>query len=196
MNIINAFKSSDKNIDELVWKYEEKINLYNKYSQFLINNNAIITDIVINQEPIVQHVIKPVAEPILIEQVAEPILIEPVMVEPVVIVSKKPISESAKVSNIKKKKVLPIELIIKLTDNSELNREYIKAKLIETISLKSYIKIFGLKKSSEIMNGIIANKWNKSLVLFVSFLLDKTFIYLNKEVTFTKEANEFEKILL
>ena len=188
MNIINVFKSSEKNIDELVWKYEEKINLYNKYSQFLVSKDSIITEnITINQEPVVEELVfkEPVVERVVVIPITENV--------------KQNVKENVKQNvkqNVKNKKILPIELIIMLTDNSELNREYVKKKLIETISLKSYIKVFGLKKSSEIMNGIIANKWNKSLVLFVSFLLDKTFIYLNKEVTFTKEANEYEKILL
>ena len=62
-----------------------------------------------------------------------------------------------------------------------------KDKLIEKISEKNYIKVFGQKKSSEIMNSIVLNKWNKSLVIFISFLLKIKFIYLNKEVVFDKE---------
>ena len=93
---------------------------------------------------------------------------------------------------------LPFELICLHTDivYSDISKKYIKNKLIEKISDKNYIKVFGIKKSSEIMSGIVNNNWNKSLVIFISFLLDKKIIYEKKEVLFNKELKNIETITL
>ena len=39
------------------------------------------------------------------------------------------------------------------------------------------------------MKGLTENKWNKSLVIFLSFIFDTSFVYLNKDVQFNKETN-------
>jgi hypothetical protein len=46
------------------------------------------------------------------------------------------------------------------------------------------------------LTGIIDNKWNKSLVTLLSFLFDTKFIYLNKEVLFNKELENYKTINL
>ena len=46
------------------------------------------------------------------------------------------------------------------------------------------------------MNSILINKWNKSLVIFISFLLKIKFIYLNKEVVYDKDLINNEIITL
>jgi hypothetical protein len=82
------------------------------------------------------------------------------------------------------KRQLPLEIIIQLSENDPINTDYIKSKLIEFISKRDFQKVFGVKKTAEVMKGITENKWNKSLVLFLSFMYDTIFVYLNKEVTY------------
>jgi hypothetical protein len=82
----------------------------------------------------------------------------------------------------KSKKMLPIELIIQLSETNDV--DYIKSKLQSFISQKEFSSVFGVKKCSEIMTGITNDKWNKSLVLFLSFFFDVKFMYLNKEVVY------------
>ena len=74
----------------------------------------------------------------------------------------------------------------------DTNIQYIKNKLVDRISNKNYIKVFGVKKSSEIMSAIINNRWNMSLVLFLSFLFDKKIFYDKKELLFNKELTNIQ----
>ena len=71
----------------------------------------------------------------------------------------------------------PLEFIMDHCSVNIISKDYVKQKLIETISRKDYNKIFGLKKSSEIMTGITKDKWNKSLASFMSFLSEKEILY-------------------
>ena len=84
----------------------------------------------------------------------------------------------------KKDKVLPSHIITELCNNSYINYEYIKQSMIDFISKKEFQKMFGVKKTSEVLKGITEDKWNKSFVTFVSFIFNKVFIYLKKEVSF------------
>ena len=100
-----------------------------------------------------------------------------------------PDSVSEKKETIRRvKRESPMTVILKLSENIEINSGYTQQKLIEFISKKEFIKFFGVKKSSEVMSAISANKWNKSLVIFVSFLFDVSFTYLNKEVKYNSDA--------
>ena len=98
-------------------------------------------------------------------------------------------SRSAVVKKTKQEVYNPLELICKETGVMQYSYEYVKAKLIDTISQNEYIKVFGAKKSAEIMSGIMNNKWNKSVALFVSFLFNKTVLYNNAEVVYNIEKN-------
>lgn len=94
----------------------------------------------------------------------------------------------------KEKKIKPLTFIC---DNlyiieDDTNIQYIKNKLVDRISNKNYIKVFGVKKSSEIMSAIINNRWNMSLVLFLSFLFDKKIFYDKKEILFNKELTNIQ----
>ena len=82
------------------------------------------------------------------------------------------------------------------TNSNEIIKPYIKEKLIEKISEIEYTKVFGQKKSSEIVKGLVENKWNKSLILFISFLLDKKILYENKEIVYNKDLMNIETIIL
>lgn len=95
---------------------------------------------------------------------------------------------SAQIQSIKRaKRESPMSIILKLSENNDINSAYMQQKLIEFISKKEFMKFFGVKKSSEVMSALSANKWNKSLVLFISFIFDVSFMYLNKEVQFDSE---------
>ena len=83
----------------------------------------------------------------------------------------------------------PLTIIMNETSTLEYSKDYVKSKLIETISSKEYIKVFGSKKSAEIMTGIVNDKWNKSTALFISFLLDKTLLLNNTEIIYNSEKN-------
>lgn len=81
----------------------------------------------------------------------------------------------------------PLDLIIRLTEVNKIMKNDIKEKLIEFISLPEFSKAFGMKKSSEIMNGLTKDSWNQSTSLFISFLLDKNVIYKEKSYIYNKE---------
>lgn len=92
--------------------------------------------------------------------------------------------EEKEIKKSKKEKVLPSKVITELCHNSDINYDYIKKSLIDFISKKEFQKIFGVKKTSEVMKGLVEDKWNKSFVTFISFIFNKVFIYLKKEVSF------------
>lgn len=96
------------------------------------------------------------------------------------------------------KKQLPLELICNQLNLiiSENTYNYIKTKITNNLEDKKYIKVFGVKKTAEIVSGIVNNKWNISLVLFMSFLLDKKFIYLKKEILYNKELESYDTITI
>jgi hypothetical protein len=103
--------------------------------------------------------------------------------------------ESCKTEATKRvKRQSPTTVILQLSENNEINSGYMQQKIIEFISKKEFIKFFGVKKSSEVMSALSANKWNKSLVLFISFLFDVSFIYLNKEVQYDSEK-KYEDVI-
>lgn len=98
--------------------------------------------------------------------------------------------------NNKKSKKNPYDVIIELSTNIEINKHHIKDKLIEFISTKKFQSFFGVKKTAEVMKGLTEDKWNKSLILFLSFLFEVSFMYLNKKTEFCKEKTYTEHIIL
>tara|TARA_B110001450_G_scaffold189282_2_gene177369 strand:- start:5285 stop:5965 length:681 start_codon:yes stop_codon:yes gene_type:complete len=106
--------------------------------------------------------------------------------------------ESTKLEIKNKIKVLPLELLCNELNLmiSENTNNYIKTKITNNLEDKKYIKVFGVKKTAEIVSGIVNNKWNISLVLFISFLLDKKFIYLKKEILYNKELQSYDTITI
>jgi len=87
----------------------------------------------------------------------------------------------------KNKQESPIDLIIRLTSGNKIMKADIKNKLIEFISLPECSKVFGMKKSSEIMTAITRDSWNQSISLFISFLLNKNVIYKEKSYIYYKD---------
>lgn len=87
----------------------------------------------------------------------------------------------------KEELIKPIELIIRETNSFPDFANEIKEKLIKFISQIEFNKVFGITKNSEIMSGVVNNKWNKSTALFVSFILNKIVNYNGVLVTYNKE---------
>ena len=107
---------------------------------------------------------------------------------------KKEIKEEIEEPEIKKTKTTskqkiesPVDLILRLTLVDKIMKQDIKDKLIEFISLPEFSKVFGMKKTSEIMTAISKESWNQSISLFISFLLNKNIIYKDKSYIYNKE---------
>ena len=81
----------------------------------------------------------------------------------------------------------PVDLILRLTLVDKIMKQDIKDKLIEFISLPEFSKVFGMKKTSEIMTAISKESWNQSMSLFISFLLNKNVIYKDKSYIYNKD---------
>jgi len=106
----------------------------------------------------------------------------------------KKIEEKPKVEVIKNKKST-IELIIQYTNTDVIFKREIKEKLIETLGQSNYSKLFGMKKTSEMMTSITKDTWNQSIVLFISFLLERNIIYKSKSYLYNKEKNKGDIII-
>ena len=83
--------------------------------------------------------------------------------------------------------ITPLELIMRECSSPNISKDYIKERIINLISQKEYIKVFGSKKSADTMSAFINNKWNKSILQFISFLFDKKIIYNKNEILYDKE---------
>lgn len=159
MNIL----PDDSNIsNDSLWTYKDNIEVFNKFNQYVIIQEQKKIDIDINHNDIHNddnnHNDKPMIE------------------------NKKREKEKSKV-----KIESPLDLIIRLTALNKIMKNDIKEKLIEFISLPEFSKAFGMKKSSEIMNGLTKDSWNQSTSLFISFLLDKNVIYKEKSYIYNKD---------
>ena len=108
----------------------------------------------------------------------------------------KSISDFVNLETKKCKKMKPMDTIILLSDNIDLNADYMRSNLIDFISKKDFRSIFGVKKAADMMKGLTENKWNKSLVIFVSFMFDTAFVYLNKDVVFNVDKSYHNKIII
>jgi len=135
--------------DSIKWIYEEKKDLYDKFTQFTMQ------------------------KPEKLEKIIE-----------------KPLQKSKD-----KDKKTHIELIIEYTNTDIILKREIKDKLIETLGQSNYSKLFGLKKTSEMMTSITKDTWNQSIVLFISFLLERNIIYKSKSYLYNKEKNKGDIII-
>jgi len=97
------------------------------------------------------------------------------------------IKDVVKTTNKNNKQESPIDLILRLTSVDKIMKVDIKNKLIEFISLPECSKVFGMKKSSEIMTALTKDSWNQSISLFISFLLNKNVIYKEKSYVYYKD---------
>lgn len=101
----------------------------------------------------------------------------------------KVINTTNKVNKPKKNVLAPLTIIL---IESNTFREYegnIKEKLVTFITTNEFSKVFGITKTSEIMSGIVNNRWNKSTALFISFLFEKSINYNNTIINYYKNSN-------
>jgi hypothetical protein len=176
MNIFQSLPSSDS---DLLWKYNERQDLYEKYTQYVSPMIKQEKKMEVVEKPIIKE--KDVIVPKMFQIESKDKEVTKVTEK---IADDKP--QKKEPSN-KTKKPSPMQVIIKLSDNVDVNSEYIRSKLIELISTKYFHTAFGVKKSSDVMKGITENKWNKSYAQLISFLFDVSFIYLNKVVSYDSE---------
>ena len=208
IDLIEYIAKIKSNNNKLLWKLDNN-NLYNKFTQYVLLNNE--TKIINNALEEVKYKEKE-------NTINENTVNENIVNENTVIENEKNIKnnilnnnlsennnnsidinlKNLKNKNKNKKKVLPLELICNELNLmiSENTNNYIKTKITSILEDKKYIKVFGVKKTAEIVSGIVNNKWNISLVLFMSFLLDKKFIYLKKEILFNKELISYDTITI
>ena len=199
ISYLPIYNECDKN---LIWKYNKDINIFNKFTQFkekifsdIIPENIleIIYEKVPDTLPFVSEIV-PEIVPEIVSEIVPEIVPEIVHVNTIAqdIKIKKSIKNTNKKEFVNKKNdnLSPLEFIIDHCCSSLIAKDYIKQKLIETISRKDYIKIFGLKKSSEIMSGITKDKWNKSIALFMSFLTDNEILYKGEKILYNKDRLE------
>ena len=154
--------------NETLWMYKENIEVFNKYNQQVIQN------------PI--KIIKPIQQPPSKKEE------EPSPKKEEELSSKKEEELSSK--NKKSKIESPLDLIIRFTYVDKIMKQDIKTKLIEFISEPEFSKVFGMKKSSEIMTALTKDSWNQSISLFISFFLNKHIIYKEKSYSYYKNKEE------
>ena len=87
----------------------------------------------------------------------------------------------------------PLEIILNESNTFGDFQENVKDKLINFITQKEFNKVFGITKSSEIMSGIVNNRWNKSTALFISFLFNKSVEYNDAIVSYKKD--EYKEVI-
>ena len=109
----------------------------------------------------------------------EPVIQEKVQVENIIIKPKK----------MQKKTLLkPLDVILKESNTFDDFKDNIKEKLIDFVSKKEFNKVFGVTKSSEVMSGIVNNRWNKATALFISFLFSKSIEYNEAIISYNKDT--------
>jgi hypothetical protein len=154
--------------NETLWMYKDNIEIFNKYNQQVIHK-------IKKQEPQIE--LKPKEEPQIKKQETKQ--------EPEIKFEEEPEIKKQKIT--KQKIESPVDLILRLTLVDKIMKQDIKNKLIEFISVPEFSKVFGMKKTSEIMTAISKESWNQSISLFISFLLDKNIIYKEKSYIYNKE---------
>ena len=104
---------------------------------------------------------------------------------------KEPLQRKEEPIQTKKTKIeSPLDLIIRFTYVDKIMKQDIKNKLIDFISQPEFSKVFGMKKSSEIMTAITKDSWNQSISLFISFFLNKHVIYKEKSYSYYKNNED------
>ena len=204
MDLLNssAFVTCNtSDVNKLMWMYSERPAVFMKYSQYVPQEclSAVETPQKVVETPakVMEAPQKVVETPAKVMEVPQKVVEAP---QKVVETPQKVVETPAKVmeapqdlkaKTIKKttvKKLTPMDIIVNLSENTSANADYINDTLKQFITKQEFQKIFGIKKTTEVMKGLTENKWNKSLVLFLSFMFDATFVYLNKEVVYNVEA--------
>lgn len=157
---------------EIMWEYKENIDIFNKYSQFTDDCKSNSAKVEINK--CVETKTMPISQ------------IAPVSIKKHI--AKENVQQTE--SCIKKN---PLELAV---DICAIDKDYIKMKIMDIISMKEFQTVFGVKKTAEMMKGITENKWNKSLAILFSFLFDISFVYLKKDVVFDSTKKYHNKYVI
>ena len=171
-NIMNTLPENHTS-NETLWIYKDNIEIFNKYNQQVIQNSPLPPSKTLEKPQEVIHIT--IETPILISKPKESIITPKIALE-----------ESSK--NKKNKIESPLDLIIRFTYVDKIMKQDIKSKLIEFISEPEFSKVFGMKKSSEIMTAITKDSWNQSISLFISFFLNKHIIYKEKSYIYYKNS--------
>jgi hypothetical protein len=167
--------------NETLWIYKENVDIFNKYNQ-MVSHTKIQPKEESKQElkqeskQESKQELKQEPKPIKYEDNHQQQLKEQPIIKDVV-----------KTTNKNNKQESPIDLILRLTSVDKIMKVDIKNKLIEFISLPECSKVFGMKKSSEIMTALTKDSWNQSISLFISFLLNKNVIYKEKSYVYYKD---------
>jgi len=194
---------TDKN--NMLWK-NNKINLYDKFSQNTIYQNATSPHFQLKEVNEVKEVkeVKEVNEVNEVKEVNEiKNKLKPLIKVPKVL-NVKPVkngglSDILIIPQIEKKNIKkpnPIDIILEKSLTCHIYKSDVKEKLITFISSNEFSKVFGITKSSEIMSGIVNERFNKSVALFLSFLLDKKIIYNEKEIIYNKNKENSDVIII
>jgi hypothetical protein len=163
-NIMNTLPDNHTS-NETLWTYKDNIEIFNKYNQQVIQKS-------LTPKQIPQELPKKVIP------ISVPIITTPK--------TKVELEETSK--NKKNKIESPLDIIIRYTYVDKIMKQDIKSKLIEFISEPEFSKVFGLKKSSEIMTALTKDSWNQSVSLFISFFLNKHIIYKEKSYIYYKNS--------
>lgn len=207
-DLIEYIAKIKSNNNKSIWKLNNNY-LYNKFTQYVELNDELVQEelkkeknVIVENEKIVEKVDDKININKEIENDIQNEIENGIENENITNLSqnKKKLMKSTnlEIKNKIKKKQLPLELICNQLNLmiSENTYNYIKTKITNNLEDKKYIKVFGVKKTAEIVSGIVNNKWNISLVLFMSFLLDKKFIYLKKEILYNKELESYDTITI
>lgn len=156
------------------WQYDDK-SIFQKYVQY--NTNASM------------NATEPIPPPISITPAVASLTTPLTAATPKI--AEKPLVKAKTIQKKTGKKdvIKPLDIILQETNTFPQAVDKVKDKLIEVLSMQEYIKVFGAKKSAEMMTGIVNNKWNKSTALFLSFLFDKTVVYNEENIVYNKEKN-------
>jgi hypothetical protein len=201
-NLYNKLPSANK--EELIWKIDD-IYLYNKHTQTFIepenkslvnkkvNNVPIVIPIkfINNTDKVTEKVTDKVTEKVT-DKVKDKVTekVKEKVTDKVTEKVKDKVTEKVKEKKQRNKTdniIKPLDLILKETATFEDFKDAVKNKLVAFISTTEFNKVFGMTKCSEIMSGIVNNRWNKSIALFISFLFDKSINYNSNIITYNKE---------
>jgi hypothetical protein len=195
----------------LIWKNSDE-DLYKKFSQYDKPNNTLptlknapqISEISEISEISIPTVPKEPADVQSINKIPKVLKVYPIKLfndnadnvgVPTVSNMQKqlnPIKETKK--NVKKTN--PIDTILAESSTCDIYKSDVKEKLIALITSNEFSKVFGITKSSEIMSGIVNERVNKSIAIFISFLFDKCVIYNDKEFIFNKNKETVGTIMI
>jgi len=170
------------NNDDILWK-SNNIELYNKYSQNISPSKK--QDIQFEKE-----VIQIKKEDIQFEKQDIQFEKQDIQFEKQDIqFEKQDIKKKTTLKVLENKKIIfkPIDIILSETGTFDNCTSTVKETLIDFISKKEFSTVFGMKKSAEIMSGIVNNRWNVSTALFISFLFNKQVNYNNSNIIYNKE---------